>query len=199
MRKIETIWHEILYVALNKKQYKHTQQSLASQFGYSLSTINHAVEIPTRMGAIRKTSKFFVLEDFEKLLYYWASVRKLETDIVYNTFFEDGVFNIEGFVPSRSIYAGYSAGRRLLKEAPADYAKVYFYISQKRLAEVRQRFPRNDKQDPNIFVLEMPENMPSYGPITTLPQTFVDIWNLRDWYAKDFTNSLKEKIDGLLS
>lgn len=199
MRKIETIWQHILYRALERKQYKHTQKELASLFDYSLSTVHHALGVPAKMGALRKTSKFFVLEDFEKLLYYWGSVRNLEADLLYNTYLAAPVLEIEGLVLPGSIYAGYSAARRLLGEPPSDYAKVYFYISQDRLNEVVQRFPRNSQREANIFALKMPVVMPQYGAVTTLPQTFVDIWNMRDWYSRDFTRSLKEKIDGLLS
>ena len=70
--------------ALEEKQFKHTQQSLAKLFGYSLSTINHALASPSQLGAIRKESKFFVLEDFQKFLYYWASVRNLEMEYYHN-------------------------------------------------------------------------------------------------------------------
>lgn len=41
--------------------------------------------------------------------------------------------------------------------------------------------------------------MENYGFKTTLVQTFVDIWNLKDWYSKDFTASLEGKINELLS
>jgi len=197
MRKIETIWHHLLFGALEEKRFKWTQQELAKKFDYSLSTVNHALGIPAQMGSIRKTSKFFVLQDFDKLLYYWASVRNLENDIVYETYYPDSILKAEGEIPAGSIYAGYSATRRLLKEAPADYSKLYSYF--KDIEYFKQRFPVNKEQSPNVFVLKMPEAMPQYGGITTLPQTFVDTWNLRDWYAHDFTNALKEKIHGLLS
>lgn len=198
MRKIETIWHHLLYVALEKKQFKHTQQELARRFGYSLSTVNHALSVPSQIGAIRKESKFFVLEDFKKLLYYWASVRGLEKQILYRTQSDLTVFGREGLVPAESIYAGYSAAGKLLGEPAADYDKVYFYLAEKNLEEAKRRFP-SKKGIANLFVLKMTETMPRYGKITTLPQTFVDIWNLRDWYSHDFTKVLEEKMYELLS
>lgn len=198
MKKIETIWHHLLYVALMDKQFKHTQSELALNFGYSLSTVNHALAVPSQIGAIRKESKFFVLEDFRKLLYYWASVRGLEKQILYRTQNDLTVFQREGLVPAKAIYAGYSAAGKLLKEPAADYDKVYFYLVQKDLEEAQRRFPPQ-KGMPNLFVLKMPETMAQYGKITTLPQTFVDIWNLKDWYGHDFTKALEEKMYELLS
>lgn len=197
MKKIETIWHHILYSALKEKKFQWTQQELARQFDYSLSTVNHALGVPSNIGAIRKTARFFVLADFEKLLYYWASVRNLQSDIEYETYYPGPVLKAEGDLPAGIIYAGYSAARRLLKEAPADYDKIYCYF--KDINYFKERFPPNNERTPNIFVLKMPETIPQYGPITTLPQTFVDIWNLPDWYAHEFTKLLEEKIHGLLS
>ena len=198
MKKIETIWHYILFSAL-QGDYKHTQTDLAKRFSYSLSTVNHALNVPTSIGAIRKTSRFFVLNDFTKLLYCWASVRNFEKDIIYTSFYDGTVTEIEGLVNPEAIYACYSAGRNILKESPADYSKVYFYIPEEFLDNVKNRFPEKSKKGSNIFVLKMPKSMLAYGNITTLPQTFVDIWNLRDWYSKDFVKSLEEKINGILS
>lgn len=198
MKKIETIWHDILYSSLEKKQYKYTQKELASKFGYSLSTVNHALKIPASLGAIRKTSKFFILEDFEKLLFYWASVRNLQKDIIYQTYLDYSITELEGLVPAKSVYGGYTAAKKILSEPPADYSKIYFYFPENKLDYLKERFPPSLKEA-NIFVLKLHATMLSYGSITTLPQTFVDIWNLHDWYARDFTKSLEEKIHGLLS
>lgn len=199
MMKIETIWHHLLYIAINKKQFKFTQSELAREFGYSLSTVNHSLAIPGEIGAIRKESKYFVLSDWQKLIYYWASVRRLEKDVIYKTYLQENISEIEGLVPQEVIYACYSAGKYHLEEAPADYSKVYFYASPDQLVEVQKRFPLNKKIEPNIFVLKMPLIMKKYEKFTTLPQTFVDIWNCPDWYARDFVNALEEKINGILS
>lgn len=199
MKKIETIWHEILNEALHKGNFKRTQQAIAAKLGCSLSTVNHALNIPTQIGAIRKESKFFVLEDFKKLLYYWASVRNLARNIVYATRVDLPVLEIEGRALPDSIYACYSAAHHLLGEPPADYAAVYFYVQPENLAQFQERFPHDTKTAPNVFALRAPQNLPHTKAGTTLVQTFVDIWNLKDWYAKDFTRALEEKIDGLLS
>lgn len=201
MKKTETIWNYLLYSALTEKRFKHTQQDLAGRLGYSLSTIHHALKGPTQIGAIRKASKFFVLADFQKLLYFWASLRNLEKDIIYKTGVSESINQIEGLIPPQAVYATYTAGKILLGHAPADYAKVYIYLKVDNLEEIRRRFPPLDKQsgEPNLFVLKSPETMATDEGHTSLPQTFVDLWNLKDWYAKDFTKALEEKMDGILS
>lgn len=201
MKKIETIWHHLLNAALTEKQFKHTQKDLALKFGYSLSTVNHALAIPAQIGAVRKSSKFFLLSDFWKLLYLWASLRNLEKDIIYQTRVEAAINEIEGLIPSQAIYAGYSAANRILKEPPADYSKVYFYANKEKLNEILKRFPpvQKPKNQNNLFVLMKNPQIPCPKGFTTLPLTFVDIWNLKDWYSKDFTLALEEKIHGILS
>ena len=199
MKKIESIWHYLLFSALHSGKFQHTQQEIADTFGYSLSTIHHALKIPSSIGAIRKSSKFFVLSNFKKLLYYFASFRNLERDIIYKVHVDQTVTQIEGFVPPESIFACYSAARKILKEPPADYAKVYIYINSDELDVVKERFPSpsQKRMEPNLMVLKKHLSMQRYGVHTTLPQTFVDIWNLEDWYGQDFTNALEEKMKEL--
>lgn len=199
MKKIETVWHHILTEALREGKVRHTQQELAHRFHYSLSTIYHAIRIPTEMGAIRKATKFFVLQDFKKLLYYWASFRTLNRDLLYETASNLPLREIEGLALPGSIYGAYSAAKRLLGEPPADYSKIYFYILPNDLQAFKRRFPPSSKHSANTFALKMLPVMQEYGSTTTLVQTFVDLWNLADWYARDFTQTLEAKIDGLLS
>lgn len=200
MKKIETIWHHILTEAVTKGRFQHTQQELAHQFQYSLSTIYHALQVPSAMGAIRKTGKSFVLQDFKKLLYYWASVRALARDVLYAASVELPLREIEGRALPESIYGAYTAAKKIMGEPPADYSKVYFYLPSTSLPAFERRFPPSSKKRPaNTFVLKMIPAMARYGPFTTLIQTFVDIWNLTDWYAHDFTQALEARIDALLS
>ena len=198
MKKIETLWHHILYEALTHKTFKFTQQELAGEFGYSLSTVHHALVVPTAIGAIRKETKFFVLANFMKLLLYWASVRNLKRSIIYQTSSPLSVTEREGLVPPTAVFACYSAGRRILGEPPADYDEVYFYDDPSSLPEIHRRFPPVASRRPNVVVLSTDGQLRHYGGVTTTPQTYVDIWNLSDWYSTDFTRALEEKIHGLL-
>ena len=90
----------------------------------------------------------------------------------------------------------------MLKEAPADYGKFYFYVSADQLNRVKERYPTENKpgkDEANVVALKMPEVMPQYGSYTTPVQTFVDLWNLPDWYAREFSLAIKSYIDALLS
>ncbi|MBU0998574.1 hypothetical protein KJ570_03535 [Patescibacteria group bacterium] len=199
MKKIETTWHHLLWSALEKHQFKHTQKSLADYFGYSLSTINLAIKKAEAIGAIKMSGKFFVLSDPKKLLFYWATHRDLDKDYLYKTYSSLPISEIEGLIPPQSIIGGFSAAKKILGEAPSDYSKVFFYLPQEEIETATKRYPPSVKEPKNIFILKSYPKQKEYGQIATLPQTFVDLWNLPDWYAKDFLTSLEEKIDELLS
>lgn len=196
MKKIEIIWRELLYQAIEKKNRQWTQKGLAEKFNFSTSTIFQALKAPRKMGAVRVTGRFFVLENPEKLLFHWASVRNLKKDTIFSTRVELPVLEIEGRMPPGIVFGGYSGARQKLTEPPADYDKVYIY--SRNLEEIKERFSFQ-KGSPNLIVLQPDEFLASYGQTTTLAQTFVDLWNLPEWYAREFTNALKKKIDDLLS
>ncbi len=199
MKKIETLWHHILYEALTNKKFRFTQQELATKYSYSLSTAHHALVMPAAIGAVRKETKFFVLADPMKLLLYWASMRNLLHSIIYQTYSPLSVIEREGVVPGSAIYACYSAARKILIEPPSDYDTVYIYGSLDHIPEISRRFPEHKSKRPNVIVLSENPILRQYGAVTTIPQTYVDIWNLHDWYAHDFIHALEEKIHGLLS
>lgn len=199
MLKIETIWHHMLYLAIEKGQFQSTQKVLADELGYSLSTVNSAIRQIADIGAVEVSSRFFVLRDVKKLLYFWATHRNLKKDILYQTFVDEPILEIEGLIPNGAIFACYTAARILLKEPPADYSKVYVYFDKTNIDIIKKRFPQVKSDSPNLFVLDVYPKQPDYGVTTTLPQTFVDVWNLSDWYAKDFLHEIEGRIDGLLS
>lgn len=196
MKKIEIIWRELLYEAIEKRNRRFTQKELAEKFGFSTSTVFQALKAPRKMGAVRVTGRFFILEDPEKLLYHWASMRDLKKDFLFFGKVELPIFEIEGRMPPEVVFGGYTAARFILGEAPADYSKVYVYSQNGQ--EIKERF-KLGKGQANLFVLKADPFLKNYGESTCLAQTFVDLWSLDDWYAKEFVNSLKRKIDGFLS
>lgn len=200
MKKIETIWHHLLWEALEHKKFHHTQQELAREFGYSLSTVHLAIIKAANIGAVRIGPKSLALQNAKKLLYYWASVRNLARSISYSTYYEGPIIKTQGELPPGGIYGGYTAAKHILATAPADYDKIYYYCLSPE--DFKTRFPPNHKYPDNIFALSLPgikEYTARYpGGITSLPHTFVDIWNMADWFAADFIAALEEKIDELL-
>jgi DNA-binding transcriptional MocR family regulator len=192
MTKKEIIWREILFQSIENKKFEFTQKELAQKYRFSLSTVFNALKVPREAGAVEGKRGFRVL-DIEKFLYLWATFRKIKKDIIYQTAVKKGVFSIEGEMPPFVIFGAYSAFLKKYKFAPADYDKVYVYIEEKNLEEIKKRFPPQ-KGYINLIVLKADPWLKNFGPIIPDCQTFVDLWNLTEWYAKDFLNALKEKI-----
>ena len=160
MKKIEIIWREILFSGLEEGERRFEQKKLALKFGFSTSTVFQALKMPRQMGAVRVTGRFFILEDPEKLLYYWASVRNLEKDILTSFRVGETVLSTEGKMPSEVIFGAYSSARMVLETPPADYDKIYVYSNKP--DEIKERF-LVQKRNPNLFVLKRDEFLVNYG------------------------------------
>lgn len=198
MKKVEMIWREILFSRLEKGVIEFTQKKLAENLGFSTSTVSLALSPLRQSGAVKVTGRNFRLVDPKKVLYHWASYRNLEKEEIYETRTDLPVKEIESSLPPQAVYAAYSAYTKRFNEAPADYDAVYFYIPKDALSEVKKRFPKK-KGASNLITLTADSYLSKYGPLTTLSQTFVDLWNLPQWFARDFYLALEEKIDALLA
>ena len=192
MTKKEIVWREILFEALENKKIQFTQKQIAQKYGFSLSTVFNALKIPRASGII-EGKRGLRISDIEKMLYIWATFRKLKKDIIYQTAVNKNIFAIEGEMPPSVIFGAFSAFVKKYKQAPADYDKVYVYIEKNRLPEIKNRFPKQ-KGSSNLFVLSADSSSRQFGKITPDCQTFADLWNISDWYAKDFLSALKEKM-----
>ena len=193
MKKTEQVFREILYQALEKNNSRLTQSELSKSLKFSLSTISLAVKKLERMNAIKIKKMEFQIIDIKKILYLWASARNPEKDIVYQTRAEMPVQEIEKSLPDIT-YAAYSAYKFRFKDVPADYSEVYVYASEEELKEIKKRFPPNDK-NPNLFVLKQ-QGLEKYPKTGTIAQIFVDLWNMKQWYASDFLKAMEQKIEG---
>jgi hypothetical protein len=194
MLKKEMIWREILFQGPEKNKYKFRQQDMAEKFHFSLSTVFNALKGPRDIKAIRVGGRGFELIDPEKLLYLWATERKWQKDLFYTSFVSAHPKKIESMVPSNSIWGFYSAYEHRFGSSPSDYDKVFIYIPENDLSEIKKRFPYK-KGPENLFVLRADPFLSSYGNHGTLAQIFADIWNTDDWYAKEFLNKLKVKMN----
>ena len=169
-----------------------TQKEIAERLGISLSTVNNAVEPLARIGAIEKRKFGLKLIDKEKALTYWACIRNLEKDIVYKTRAEMPITEIEKSMPSGVSFTAFTAFKLKFKDVPADYSEVYVYVDEEELAEIKKRFAQKSGP-PNLIALAKPANFGD-EKIVSDELMFVDLWNLKEWYAKEFLNALKQKI-----
>jgi hypothetical protein len=188
VRKGELVYNYILEQVMEGRK-DMTQAEIASALKLSLSVVNAAIGNLKKMAAVRVRLRGFTVVDAKKILYYWASIRNVDKDIVYATRSDKPATEIEKEMPPGVVYASYSAYKIKFKDVPADYSEIYVYGNPD---SVKKRFLPS-KNKPNIFVLkEGPKKM-------TSANIFVDLWNMREWYAKDFLKAMEERIDGILA
>ncbi|HII16157.1 MAG TPA: hypothetical protein HA362_07670 [Nanoarchaeota archaeon] len=190
MKKIEFVFRELLFQCLEKGNRRFTQLGLSKELGLSTSMISFALKPLKKMNAVEIRQRGFSVVEPRKVLYHWASVRNIEKDIVYSTRAEMPVVEIEKAMPDDIVYGAYSAYRIKFKDAPADYSEVYVYGDE----TLKKRFPEA-KGPANIFVLKKDISMERYGKLATMAQAFVDLWNIKTWYASDYLKALEARIN----
>ncbi|MBI4170506.1 MAG: winged helix-turn-helix domain-containing protein [Candidatus Aenigmarchaeota archaeon] len=192
MRKIELVYNYMLEQRLEKNRKAMTQAEIAAALGISLSIVNAAIGHLRKMNAVRVKLRSFDVVDAKKILYYWASIRNVEKDVIYSTRADAPVSEIEKSMPPSIVYAAYSAYKFRFKDVPADYSEVYVYLAdEKDIQKITKRFPPS-KNKPNFFVLR-----DGTGKMT-LANVFVDLWNMKEWYAKEFLIALERKINEVI-
>lgn len=191
MYKIEYVWRELLYQAIEKKNPYFQLSSLAETFKLSTSVVSHAIEPLRNMGMVRVGKQKSLVRDTEKLLYFWATRRNLKNEVVYSTWSPLSVFEREASMPSIVIPTAYTAYRFDYKDAPADYDNIYLYADD--VSSIEKRFPKRPIKEPNIFILKPDTYLKKYKKLP-LAQLFVDLWNLPEWYRREFTESVLHKI-----
>jgi DNA-binding GntR family transcriptional regulator len=196
MKKKEIILREILNEVIKKRDAKITQMELAQRLGVSTSTVNNAVGPLVQLGAIDARRTGLVVIDFRKVLLYLASNRSLQRDIIYQTYIPLKVTEIEKSMPEGVIYTMFSAYRLKYEEVPADYSEVYIYADEELLQEIKRRFPE-EKGPSNLFVLKSDPALYDLSKegIAPLVQVYIDLWNTRQWYAKEFLTAIERKIN----
>lgn len=168
-----------------------TQKEIAEKLKVSLSTVNNALRPLERIGALEKRKFGFKLIDKEKALLYFASVRNLQKDIIYKTRVEAGVKEIEKLMPSGICFTAFTAFRLKFKQVPSDYSEVYVYADDEALREIKKRFPER-KGPANLIVLKAGTSVKE--KIIQNELLFADLWNLKEWYAKEFIKALKKEM-----
>ncbi|MBO3754935.1 MAG: hypothetical protein FGF53_08710 [Candidatus Brockarchaeota archaeon] len=193
--KKERVYREILNGVFEGKTRVFKQLELSRVCKLSLSTVNYALRPLERMNAVEKKRFGFTVLDPKKILLYWASVRRLEKEIVYQTYVEEPVEKIESEVPANSVFTAYSAFKFRFKKIPSEYSEVVVYGVER---DFERRFGKESTRlKPNLIVLNLDEHLSRFK-IAPIAQIFVDLWNLRSWYAKDFLREMERIIDGVL-
>lgn len=191
MKKKEFVYRELL----EKKNQRITQLDLSKKLGISLSTVNNSLKPLIRIGAVETKLRSLEIKDKEKIIIHWANTRNLEKDIIYSTRVDLPIKKIENSIPENILFTAYSGFKFKYNDVPADYSEVYVYADEKTKKEIEKRFPPN-KKTPNLFVICEDYHLRKLSGNNIVPaqQIFVDLWNLKEWYAKDFISELKKRL-----
>ncbi len=197
MKKIELAYRHLLHEAMEKKNRELTISALAKTLNLSLSTVHLALKPLVRMNAVKMKLRGFTVVDIRKILYYWASIRNIEKDIIYAKRVEEPVREIEKQMPDDIVFTAFSGYKFKFQDVPADYSEVYVY-GDEGLKKRWKEDKNNLKNRPNLFVLQKDEMIGSYGKTATMANLFVDLWNMKQWYAKDFLTALEVHLGRIL-
>ena len=197
MKRIEEVYREILFNAMEKKEKIFTQSEMSKKLGVSLSIVNAAIRKLNSIGAIKIHPRNFQVLDIKKIIYLWASIRNLDRDVVFQARIDAPVREIERILPD-IFYTAYTAYKLRFEDVPADYSELYVYGSEDELELIKKRISgfnvSENSRNPNFFVFKKDPSMNLYKKIP-LAQIFVDLWNLKEWYAKEFINSMEGKLE----
>lgn len=187
MLKIEYVWREILYRGIELKNPDFTITELSNKFKLSTSMVSHALLPLRELGMVKIGKVKSSLIDAERLLFFWATRRNLSKDIIYKTQSSVPVFEREALMPKNVFPTAYSACRLNYDLTPSDYENIYFYAENE--VEIKGRFPENLKKFSNVFILKADNYLKIYKTVPKA-QIFADLWNLPEWYAKEFSDKL---------
>lgn len=194
MLKKEWVYREILY-QLEVKNNFFSQKNLAAVCNTSIGNVNKAIKPFEHMNAIDKKHLGFTVIDPRKILFYWASMRRLDKDVIYETLVNTSVETIENMMPP-CLFTAYSGYKFRFDSIPADYSEVFAYAVPEMLDTIQKRFPKKNGK-PNLIVLSMDFHLKKFRKIP-LTQLFVDLWNISTWYAREFLNELEGRMNGIL-
>jgi DNA-binding GntR family transcriptional regulator len=110
MKKIEWVYREILYQAMEKEEFFLKQAQLSRTCGVSIGNVNKALKPLENINCIEKKPRGFLVIQPKKILTYWASIRNLQKDVVFKTHVNRNVNEIEKELPPVmfTAYSGYT-------------------------------------------------------------------------------------------
>ena len=195
MKQRELVLLEVLSAFFQRKQTRFTQLGLSKSLGLSLSAVNGEVRRLSAMGAVEISPRGFRVVDAEKILFHWCNERDLQRDVIYRTRVDAPVSQVEKSMPPGAVYTAYSACKFALGHSPADYGEVLVYAMPDAAQEIKRRFPAK-AGPPNLTVLAGSEALEraAQGGMAPLALVYADLWNLKEWYAKEFRKSIEARL-----
>jgi len=191
--KFERIYRELLLCSLRQVSLVH-QEDIASKCGVSLGLVNKTVKKLEAAMAIEATRSGVRVLSPARLLNLWAAERDLSKD-VWQLFRLDPVTDVEKNLPRDVLITAFSAWSIMSGRKPAEYDRVYFYVTNRESFNLWLNFRKGKirKTNPNVFALYVDDEHflhSSEKGIVCVPQVYVDIYSINGPEAAPFLRDI---------
>lgn len=193
MWKFERVYRELLLNSLNEISLVR-QKDVASRCSVSLGLVNKTVKKLEVAMAVEATRMGVRILSPARLLNLWAAERSIGTDF-WRSFRLDPVGEVEKDLPPNTLFSGFSAWVLLSGRRPAEYHRLYFYVTKKEDFDFWLRYRREKirKTNPNVFALYTDDEhlvRSSKRGVVCVPQIYVDIYSINGPEASPFLRDI---------
>lgn len=191
--KFERIYRELLLCSLREAPLVR-QEDVASECRVSLGLVNKIVRKLEAAMAVEATRSGVRVLSPARLLNLWAVERDLSKD-VWRSFRLDPVAEVEQSLPNSVLATGFSGWFSVSGRRPAEYDRLYFYVTDIEHFELWFGFRKNRvrKVNPNVFVLRVDDEhlvRSSERGVVCVPQLYVDIYSANGPEASAFLRDI---------
>jgi hypothetical protein len=193
MRKFERIYRELLLSSLSEVSLVR-QEDVALVCGVSLGLVSKTVRKLEGAMAVEATRRGVRVLSPARLLNLWAAERDLGKD-VWQMFRLDPVGKVERDLPEDVLVTGFSGWCSISGHKPADYDRLFFYVTDKESFDLWFGFrkERMRRTNPNVFVLYADDEhlvRSSERGVVCVPQVYVDIYSADGLLASHFLRDI---------
>jgi hypothetical protein len=193
LRKFERVYRELLLCSLRAVSLVH-QEDIASECAVSLGLVNKTVKKLEVAMAVEATRSGVRVLSPARLLNLWAAERDLGKD-VWRSFRLDPVADVEKDLRQDVLATGFSGWFNVSGRRPAEYDRLYFYVTDMESFESWFGFRKSRvrKVNPNVFVLRVDDEHlvhSSEKGVVCVPQVYVDIYSADGPEASPFLRDI---------
>lgn len=191
--KFERIYRELLLCSFRQVSLVH-QEDIASKCEVSLGLVNKTVKKLEAAMAVEATRRGVRVLSPARLLNLWAAERDLSKD-VWQLFRLDPATAVEKNLPKDVLITAFSAWFRVSRRKPAEYDRLYFYVTNRESFNFWLDFRKGKirKTNPNVFALHVDDEhliRSSEKGVVCVPQVYVDIYSINGPEASPFLRDI---------
>ncbi len=193
MWRFERIYRELLLSSLRQESLV-SQEDIASKCVVSLGLVNKTVKKLEAALSVEATRNGVRVLSPARLVNLWAAERDLSKD-VWQQFRLDPITEVEKSLSADTLLTAFSAWFITSGRKPAEYDRVYFYVTNKDSFDMwlSTREKKIRKTNPNVFALHVDDEhliRSSEKGVVCVPQIYVDIYSINGPEAAPFLRDI---------